>query len=215
MTAGVTFQRLDGEQALEHLDELRELYLDVYAEPPYEWGTEHADLFVERFKVQASQDGFALVEARHGTELVGIAFGVTLQPSTPWWHNLLEPLPEAVTTERPGRTFAVVELLVRKAWRRRHIAKTLHDLLFGNRTEERATLTVLPAAIPAQRAYEKWGWRRVAQKRNPLPGSPVFDLLVKDLEGPARARPTALRLDIAPWPALFTNGSWCEPRNLY
>jgi hypothetical protein len=181
MTSGVTFRILNGQQALEHLDELRDLYLDVYADPPYEWGTEHADLFMERFKVQASQDGFALVEARHDTELVGVVFGVTLQPSTPWWQNLLEPLPEAVTTEHPGRTFAVVELLVPKAWRRQHIAEAMHDLLLSNRTEERATLTVLPAATPAQRAYAKWGWQRVAQKRNPLPGSPVFDVLVKDL----------------------------------
>jgi hypothetical protein len=181
MTAGATFQTLDGEQALAHLDELRDLYTDVYADPPYEWGAGHADLFVERFKVQARQDGFALVEARQERALVGIAFGVTLQPSTPWWQNLLEPLPEAVTTEYPGRTFAVVELLVRKAWRRQHIAKAIHDLLLSNRTEERATLTVLPAAIPAQRAYAKWGWQRVAQKRNPLPGSPIFDVLINDL----------------------------------
>ncbi len=177
----VTFQMLDGSQALECLDELRELYLDVYADPPYEWGAEHANLFVERFQGQAKADGFALVEARHGTELVGIAFGVTLQPSTPWWQNLLEPLPVAVTTERPGRTFAVVELLVRTAWHRQHIAQAMHDLLLRNRTEERATLTVFPAAIPAQQAYAKWGWHRVAQKRNPLPGSPVFDVMVKDL----------------------------------
>jgi ribosomal protein S18 acetylase RimI-like enzyme len=181
MTAGVTFQLLDGERALGHLDELRELYLDVYADPPYEWGTEHADLFAERFKGQANADGFALVEARHGSELVGIAFGVTLQPSTPWWQNLLDPLPEAVTTEPPGRTFAVVELLVRTAWRRQHIAERMLTLLLDGRPEERATLTVLPAAIPAQRAYATWGWQHVAQKRNPLPGSPVFDVLVKDL----------------------------------
>lgn len=181
MMAGITVQTLDGEQALARLDELSDLYLDVYAEPPYEWDTEHADLFVERFKVQASQDGFALVEAKHGTELVGIAFGVTLQPSTPWWQNLLESLPEAVTTERRDRTFAVVELLVRKAWRRQHIAQAMHDLLLAGRTEERATLTVLPAATPAQQAYAKWGWQRVAHKRNPLPGSPVFDVMVKEL----------------------------------
>jgi ribosomal protein S18 acetylase RimI-like enzyme len=182
MTAEVTLQALSGEQALAHLDELRDLYLNVYADPPYEWGSEHADLFVERIKGQAAADGFALVEARHGTELVGIAFGVTLQPTTPWWHNLLEPLPETMTTERPGRTFAVVELLVRQAWRRRHIAQTMLDLLLMNRPEERATLTVLPAATPAQRAYAKWGWHRVAQKRNPLPGSPVFDVMVKELK---------------------------------
>jgi hypothetical protein len=58
----------------------------------------------------------------------------------------------------------------------------MHDLLLADRPEERATLTVLPAATPAQCAYAKWGWRRVAQKRNPLPGSPVFDVMVKELE---------------------------------
>jgi GNAT superfamily N-acetyltransferase len=181
MTSNVSFHALDGEQALAHLDELRDLYLDVYAEPPYEWGTEHASLFVDRFKVQARQDGFALVEARHGTELAGIAFGVTLKPSTPWWHNLLEPVPLAITEERPGRTFAVVELLTRKPWRRQHIAQTMHDLLLSNRQEERATLTVLPAALPARKAYAKWGWQKIGQKRNPLPGAMVFDVLVKDL----------------------------------
>ena len=42
-------------------------------------------------------------------------------------------------------------------------------------------LTVLPAAAPAQAAYAKWGWHQVAQKRNPLPGSPLFDVLIKQL----------------------------------
>ncbi len=177
----VAFQVLDGEQAIGHLAELRTLYLEVYAEPPYEWGEEHADLFVGRFKVQAEQEGFALVEARQGIELVGMAFGVTLLPGTPWWHNLVAPLPKEMTEERPSRTFAVVELLVRKAWRRQHIAQTMHELLLSNRPQERATLTVLPAALPAQRAYAKWGWQKVGQKRNPLPGGAVFDVLVRGL----------------------------------
>jgi GNAT superfamily N-acetyltransferase len=193
MMAAVALQVQDGEQALIHLDELRGLYLDVYADPPYEWGTEHADLFAERFKGQARADGFALVEARHDTELVGMIFGVTLQPTTPWWQNLLEPLPEAVTTERPGRTFAVVEMLVRPAWRRQHLAQRMHDLLLRDRPEERATLTVLPAATPAQHAYTKWGWYRVAQKRNPLPGSPVFDVMVKDLTAASALGPAVTR----------------------
>jgi hypothetical protein len=75
----------------------------------------------------------------------------------------------------------LVELLVRRPWRRLRIAQCLHDLLLTGRPEERATLTVLPAAEPAQRAYVKWGWQTVAQKRNPLPGSPVFGVLVKAL----------------------------------
>lgn len=178
----ITFQMIDGEEAVAHLAELRALYSEVYAEPPYEWGDDHAALFADRFEVQRRQDGFALVESRDGHELAGFAFGVTLRPSTPWWQNLTMALPTEVTTERPGRTFALVEMLVRARWRRRHIAQALHDLLLKDRLEERATLTVLPAAAPAQAAYRKWGWRKVAQKRNPLPGSPLFDVLVKPLQ---------------------------------
>ena len=48
------------------MDELHALYSEVYAEPPYEWGQEHAELFAERFEVQRRQEGFALVEARDG-----------------------------------------------------------------------------------------------------------------------------------------------------
>ena len=181
----ITFQLIDSDQAAAHLGELRSLYSEVYAEPPYEWGDDYAALFAERFEGQRRQEGFSLVEARDGSELAGFAFGVTLLPSTPWWHNLTTTLPAEITTERPGRTFALVELLVRAQWRRRHIAQTLHDLLLKDRPEERATLTVLPEATPAQTAYQKWGWRHVAQKRNPLPGSPLFNVLVKPLKRPA------------------------------
>ncbi|MQA84030.1 MAG: GNAT family N-acetyltransferase [Streptosporangiales bacterium] len=186
MVPELEFRTLDGEQARRHLDELSTLYLEVYAEPPYEWGDEHAALFRERFEVQRRQDGFRLVEARVDGTLVGVGFGVTLRSSSPWWQNLLTPLPEQVTREYRGRTFAVVELLVRAPWRRRHIASTIHDLLLADRPEERATLTVLPEATAAQAAYRKWGWRKVAQKRNPLPGSPVFDVMVKRIPQPER-----------------------------
>ncbi len=182
--AGITFRQVDSEQAAADFGELRALYSEVYAEPSYEWGEEHADLFAERFDVQRRQEGFALVEARDGTDLAGFAFGVTLQPTTPWWNNLTTTLPPEVTTERPGRTFALVEMLVRAPWRRQHVAQSLHDLLLHNRPEERATLTVLPAAAPAEAAYLKWGWHKVAQKRNPLPGSPLFDVLIKQLTHP-------------------------------
>jgi GNAT superfamily N-acetyltransferase len=183
----ITFHLLDGGQAASRLNELRALYREVYAEPPYEWGDEHATLFAERFEVQRAQPGFALIEGRQGDNLAGFCFGVTLQPATPWWQHLLAPLPADVVTEYPGRTLAVVELLVRAPWRRKHIAQTMHDMLLRDRPEQRATLTVLPTALPAQQAYAKWGWRTVAQKRNPLPGSPVFDVLIKELRAPGRS----------------------------
>jgi hypothetical protein len=146
MTAGdITLGVIDGEKAAAHLSELRALYSEVYVEPPYEWGDEHAALFAGRFEVQRRQEGFALVEARDGPELAGFAFGVTLRPSTPWWQNRTTALPAEITTERPGRTFALVELLVQTPWRRQHIARAMHDLLLEN--SSRVMTTAISASV--------------------------------------------------------------------
>ena len=91
------------------------------------------------------------------------------------------PLAADVTTEHPGRTFALTDLLVRASWRRQGIAAALHDLILAGRPEERATLTVWPAAAPAQSAFAKWGWRKVARTRDSRPGNPVADVLVTTL----------------------------------
>jgi hypothetical protein len=36
---------------MRHVDELTDLYREVYAEPPYEWSAKHAELFSKRFGV--------------------------------------------------------------------------------------------------------------------------------------------------------------------
>jgi GNAT superfamily N-acetyltransferase len=171
----ITFQRLDGTQAASHADDVLALRAEEYDDSP----------FAERFRVARRQPGFVLAEARHGGYLVGYAFGMPLRPSTSWWRQLTTPLPDDVTTEHPGRTFALAELLVRASWRRQGIAGALHDLILENRPEERATLTVPPAAAPAQSAFRGWGWRKVARTRDDGPGSPVSDVLITMLH-PAR-----------------------------
>ena len=113
--------------------------------------------FADRFLVQRRQPGFVLAEARHGGYLVGYAFGMPLRPSTSWWRHLTTPLPDEVTAEHPGRTFALVELVVRASWRRQGIGRALHDLILRDRPEERATLTVPPAAIPAAECLQELG----------------------------------------------------------
>jgi hypothetical protein len=188
MPAGrVMVRQADAEQAAACLGEFRALYSEVYADPPYEWGDEHASLFAERFTSQVRQEGFALVEARDGHDLAGMAFGLPVTPvsgSSGWWQNLTAPLAPEITAEWPGRTFALIELLVRVPWRRQHVARDMHDLLLHARHEERAILTALPAAAPAQEAYRTWGWRKVAQRHNPLPGLPLFDVLIKEIAHP-------------------------------
>jgi ribosomal protein S18 acetylase RimI-like enzyme len=171
----ITFQLLDGTQAATHRDELQALHAEVYAD-------DDAGRFARRFRVQLRQPGFVLAEARSGGYLVGYAAGMPLRTATSWWRGLTSPLPDEITAEHPGRTFALVELLVRASWRRQGIARTLHDLILSGRPEERATLTVPPAATAAQHALRNWGWRRVGRTRDPDhpedPGSPISDVLV-------------------------------------
>jgi GNAT superfamily N-acetyltransferase len=182
----ITFELLDGTAAAQHADELQALAAEVYADPPYRQDPADPAQAAElagRLRVRRRQPGFALAEARHGEYLVGYALGMPLRPSTSWWRNLTTPLPAEQVTEHPGRTFALAELLVRAPWRRQGIGRDLHDLLLAGRTEERATLTVRPAAAPAQGAFQSWGWRKVARTQEPEPGAPVLDVLVRTLPG--------------------------------
>ncbi len=174
---GITFGLLAGKQATGHAGELQALHAEVYAESPYRRAGDAGE-FAGRFVVQRRQPGFVLAEAWHGGYLVGYASGMPLRPSTSWWRELTAPLPDQVTAEHPGRTFALADLLVRGSWRRQGIGRALHDLILADRPEERATLTVLPAAVPAQRAFRAWGWRKVARTRAAGPGSPAADVLL-------------------------------------
>jgi GNAT superfamily N-acetyltransferase len=169
---------LRGKLAASHAGELIALHAEVYRGPPY---NDDEAGFAGRFRVQSRQPGFIVGEAWHGGYLVGYAFGMPLRPATSWWRHLTTPLPEDITAETAGRTFALVDLVVRAAWRRQGIARDLHDLLLGGRPEERATLAVLPAATAAQGAFRSWGWRKVARSRDPAPGSPVYDVLLTAL----------------------------------
>jgi hypothetical protein len=176
----LTLQLTDGRQAAEHAGELQALSAEVYADSPYGL-TGDAALFADHFRVQRRQPGFVLAEARSGDYLVGYAYGMPLRPSTSWWRSLTTPLPDDVTAEHPGRTFALVELLVRAPWRRQGIGRDLHDLILGKRPEERATVIVAPAATQAQSAFLRWGWRKVARTRDPWPGLTLADVLIMTL----------------------------------
>ena len=103
---GVAFRLLDGGQAAAREDDLLTLHDEVYGQPD-------DAAFARQFRVWRRQPGFVLTEARHGGYLVGYAAGMPLRPSTAWWKDLTTPLPDAVTAEHPGRTFALTQLLVR------------------------------------------------------------------------------------------------------
>lgn len=177
----MTFDLLVGRQAAAHAAEVEALQAGVYSVLP----GGRADISAQipgEFRVQARQPGFVLAEARSGGYLIGCAAGLPLRPSTSWWRQLTSALPEDVTAEHAGRTFALVELMVRPSWRRQGIGRYLHDLILEGRAEERATLVVAPAAAAAQTAFQEWGWHRIARTRGPDPGAPASDVLLLGLQ---------------------------------
>ena len=171
----ISFEQLDGRQAAAHAAELQSLHDEVYVDVPAVGGD-----FASRFRVQCRQPGFVLVAARSGGYLIGYAAGMPLRPSTSWWREVTTTLPEQVTTEYAGRTFALVELLVRGSWRRQGVGGSLHDLILAGRPEERATAVVPPTATAAQAAFQNWGWRKIARARSAA-GLPASDVLVTAL----------------------------------
>jgi GNAT superfamily N-acetyltransferase len=176
----VTFRLLEGRQPPERVAELQAVHAQVYADPPYRREADAAE-FADRFRVQSRQPGFVLAEALHGGYLVGYAAGMPLRPSTSWWRDLTTTAPDDLTAEHPGRTFALVELLVRPSWRRQGIGRILHDLILSGRSEERATLVVALTATAAQQAFQSWGWRKVARTRDPGDAASVADVLLMAL----------------------------------
>jgi ribosomal protein S18 acetylase RimI-like enzyme len=165
-----------------HEDELRELRDEVYGTAAGTVDSTVASTEAARLLgVWRRQPGFALAEARHGGFLVGYACGMPLRPSTSWWRDVTTPLPDQLTAEYPGRTFALTELAVRAAWRRQGIGGALYRRLLASRPEERATVTVAPDAGAAQSTLRAWGWTKVARTRDPACGPAVLDILVTGL----------------------------------
>ncbi|MGV9557570.1 GNAT family N-acetyltransferase [Streptomyces sp. NPDC003401] len=180
----VTYTRHEGDEAASLLDAFLPAYEEVYADPPYKEGPRDVADFIEHYAVQAERPGMRLVLARDGQEVVGFTYGYYLAPETRWWANLQDvQLPPETIRENGRRTFVIIELAVRKAWRRRGIAAALHSRLLDGVTAERVTLTVRPEreAAPARQAYQAWGYHRVGTSL-PWEGSPLYDCMVRDLQ---------------------------------
>ncbi|MFI1283632.1 GNAT family N-acetyltransferase [Streptomyces sp. NPDC020858] len=179
--AGVTFERIEeSDQAVVELQAVVSAYQEVYAEPPYGEGPRDAAGFLVRARRQATRDGFRLVLAREGDEVVGFAFGYWLPADTTWWNALLEPLEARFVEEDGRRTFNVAELAVRRGWRRQGVAAEMHRLLISGHGAERITLTTRPEpeAAPARTAYAAWGYRKVGLARYGN-DSPAYDVMVR------------------------------------
>ncbi|GAA2675212.1 hypothetical protein GCM10010400_42020 [Streptomyces aculeolatus] len=182
----VTVRCFDGGAAAETLEAFLPAYREIYVEPPYREGPEDIAGFAGLFAVHAGRPGFRVALAVAGGEVVGFGYGFRPPPDTGWWRNLLRPPPAAFAAEDGQRTFAVVELAVRKPWRRQGVARRLHAALLAGLAVERVALTVRPepGAAPARAAYESWGYRKLGRSQ-PGSAAPVYEAVVLRLRPPA------------------------------
>jgi GNAT superfamily N-acetyltransferase len=172
------------------LDAICDLYDTVFSKPPFHWRDEESQNHRRRLEQLLTREGFGIVIAAHEDELVGFAYGFTLPPDTKWWSGLPDSVPADTTTERPGRTFALIDFAVREDWRGRGVGRRLHEDLLASRSEERVTLTVQPTATETQQVYEHWGWQKVGQiEAAPDAPAPFFDVFIKQTRKPDQEKP--------------------------
>lgn len=178
----------DRESVTDLVPALRDLYAEVYAEPPYFEGPEHVEQFLTRFAGHRREPAFRLAGMFDDGQLIGYLYGFGIDVDSPEWDTLLIRTSGAgsdLPLRRP--TALVCELLVRAGHRRLGVARRLHDAFVADRREPQAALLAHPEATAAQTAYSTWGWRKVGYGR-PFPGAPEYETLML-LRGPARVGP--------------------------
>lgn len=169
-------QSHDGSDAAEVLDNLAEIYSAEYAEEPYAGNPVYTrKAFIDRTERQVHQDGFTLLMGCVDGEPTGYAFGYTYAPGK-WLPGQCTPPPPQDIVQ--SAKFFVVELIVRRPFRRRGYARQLMDSLLRDRTEPFATLCVHPKAA-ARIIYPRWGWHEVCKMSG---GTVTFDIMVKPLQ---------------------------------
>lgn len=155
------------------------VYAVVYAEPPYEEGSEQVDRFRNSLPEESTRPGFALITADDDGRLVGAAYGWTM-PAGTWWSRAdLQP-PDNI---RDVDKLAVMEWIVHPDRRAQGIGAELIRRLLKDRHERYATLASDPRSA-ARGMYERAGWRQVA--RTMLSWGPAMDLLVLEIRTPSK-----------------------------
>ncbi|WP_435866728.1 GNAT family N-acetyltransferase [Streptomyces virginiae] len=158
--------------------EIRQTLLDVHADA---YADQMDDEFHQRFPWfvdhWSAGQTFTCVIGYDDGEPVGFAYGAAQRDGAEWWRGH-----EGVALPASGdtSTYAVSEIMVRPAWRKRGISDQLHSALLADRPEALAVLLVDTTHPRVQALYERWGYAQVGTQQ-PFPDSPLYAVMVRTL----------------------------------
>src|SRR5439155_23554372 len=157
----------------------------VFSVPPFAWDELEPQRHRTMLERLVTEPSFGITTATRDHELVGFAYGYGVHQDTNRWDGFVQPLPDELTAEWEGRTFALIDLAVWASLRGQGLGRRLLEVLLSSRPEERAALTVEPEAEATQAFYQHLGWQRVGRKHSG-PGSAIsfFDAYVLPLQIP-------------------------------
>jgi GNAT superfamily N-acetyltransferase len=165
----------------ERMDEICAVFDTVFSAPPRTWEPGASQRHRSQLERMTLEPGFGCALADSTAGLVGFVYGSTLSTGTSWWQGFRDPVPDELVRERPGRTFAVIDLGVLAGWRRHGVGRRLLEVLLAARGEQRATLAVRPEIAEAHAFYAAiGGWQLVGRQDTPGMVSPEFDIYVRD-----------------------------------
>ncbi|MGI5154106.1 GNAT family N-acetyltransferase [Microbispora sp. CA-102843] len=163
-----------------HPEEFRDVYYQVFREPPYGEDAAAAAEFAERLVQHAALPGFSVTTVLDDGVLGGFAYGVRLEEG--WWHpQAAGPAPQGLR----GPLFYVYELAVAPGLRGRGHGRELLDLLLTDRTEAFAVLAASNEA-PVRELYRRWGWTKVGELTEPPNGVDLLALPLRLMKSEER-----------------------------
>ncbi|MFF3113531.1 GNAT family N-acetyltransferase [Kitasatospora sp. NPDC057904] len=177
--AELRLERHTPDATIEVLDDLVDVYAQVYNVPPYVDDPFFTpEMFRDRLRLATEMPGFECLSAQTGDgSMIGLVHGVTLPADRAWWVSLgaLRPAELAEATAA-GAVGWLRELMVLPGHGRRGVGRRLHDEWIAGRGQRWTTLTCIPDNEPAHGAYLRWGYKIMGQIKH-ADDSPVYDAM--------------------------------------
>lgn len=158
-------------------DDLMAIYVECWAHklhlPHYA-----PEAFGERLRRHAAEPGWEALVAYDSGEPVGYVYANRLAGADDRWWRRTRPEPGPAMAG--ASTVAVKEMMVRRRWRGRGLARRLHDALLAGRPETQVSLMVNPLNQDGkvQALYASWGYGAVGTARS-SPEAPALTVMVR------------------------------------